>query len=86
MSTPLPKNQRLVLDFIAGHCGCTAAMIGLHINPNIASARSRSGSGAGIAYVLIRKGLVERRLIRRELYGYSATDAGKIIMSGFPER
>ena len=73
----ITSSERAVLKFLSSVPEATAASIGSVVWPNLSSARSRSGASAQTAWELIRKGLVSRRLKRRELYLYSITDAGR---------
>lgn len=77
---PLPPHQMRVLYIIADNDGVTASQIAAQVLPNSA-ARSASSSCAQVAWELIRKGLVERELRKRELYEYRITENGRQLLS-----
>lgn len=76
----LSTRQAKALRFIADYQnGVQAWDIGMHLKPD-ATGRSASATGSQIVWWLIRKGLVERRLVHRELYSYHILAAGRAFL------
>lgn len=76
----LPHHQMAILKELSDQPE-TAKSIAAKVLPNISDSKSSSASVSQTCWQLIRKGLASRTLLKRELYGYAITEAGKTLLS-----
>ena len=81
--TPGPRSGAMRVLRVLGEAEkpLTARELGTALFGDLFDARARSASAAQSSWELIRRGLAERTLKRRELYAYAITDAGRAVLT-----